>query len=259
MNNLNLKNPLTVMALGLLSTSTAFGQEATEAATAQNTSLFGLLQQGGWAMYPLGLTALFMFFLIFYCWKETVASRFNPPGVSSALSDSLAARDLQKASSLCQSTPSVLTRCLTSSLSKARPEKADGNKEKIEATFMDSIEGEDGAIGQWINYLNVVAAVAPMIGLLGTVSGMISAFQTIGQVGMGDPSALAGDIGEALITTATGLTIGIPAMIAYFVFRNRLNGQILATVETGGDLIDVYVEQSAYGSPASAQAATEAE
>jgi biopolymer transport protein ExbB len=98
-----------------------------------------------------------------------------------------------------------------------------------------------------------------MIGLLGTVSGMISAFQTIGQVGRGDPSALAGDIGEALITTATGLTIGIPAMIAYFVFRNRLNGQILATVETGGDLIDVYVEQSAFGSPASAQAATEAE
>ena len=259
MNNLNLKNPLTVIALGLLSTSTAFGQEATEAATAQNTSLFGLLQQGGWAMYPLGLTALFMFFLIFYCWKETVASRLNPPGVSSALSDSLAARDLQKASSLCQSTPSVLTRCLTSSLSKARPEKADGNKEKIEATFMDSIEGEDGAIGQWINYLNVVAAVAPMIGLLGTVSGMISAFQTIGQVGMGDPSALAGDIGEALITTATGLTIGIPAMIAYFVFRNRLNGQILATVETGGDLIDVYVEQSAYNSPATPHAATETE
>ena len=259
MNNLNLKNTLSGTVLGLFSATTLFGQEAAEVATAQNTSLFGLLQQGGWAMYPLGLTALFMFFLIFYCWKETVASRFNPPGVSSALSDSLASRDLQKASSLCQSTPSVLTRCLTSSLSKARPEKADGNKEKIEATFMDSIEGEDGAISQWINYLNVVAAVAPMIGLLGTVSGMISAFQTIGQVGMGDPSALAGDIGEALITTATGLTIGIPAMIAYFVFRNRLNGQILATVETGGDLIDVYVEQAAYDSPTSPQAATEAE
>ena len=259
MNNLNLKNTLSGTVLGLLSATTVFGQEAAEAATAQDTSLFGLLQQGGWAMYPLGLTALFMFFLIFYCWKETVASRFNPPGVSSALSDSLAARDLKKASSLCQSTPSVLTRCLTSSLSKARPEKTDGNKEKIEATFMDSIEGEDGAIGQWINYLNVVAAVAPMIGLLGTVSGMISAFQTIGQVGMGDPSALAGDIGEALITTATGLTIGIPAMIAYFVFRNRLNGQILATVETGGDLIDVYVEQSAYDNPASLQAGTETE
>ena len=115
----------------------------------------------------------------------------------------------------------------------------------MEITFVDNVEAEDGAIGQWINYLNVVAAVAPMIGLLGTVSGMISAFQTIGQVGMGDPSALAGDIGEALVTTATGLTIGIPAMIAYFILRNRLNSQILATVESGGDLIDSYVEGDA--------------
>ena len=255
MNHLNLKSLLTGSVLGLLTASSIFGQEAAEAAATQNTSLFGLLQQGGWAMYPLGLSALFMFFLMFYCWKETVGRHFIPQAVVGTLSDSLATRDLQKASSLCQATPSVLTRCLTTALSKARPKKADGNKDKIEATFMDALEGEDGGIGQWINYLNVVAAVAPMIGLLGTVSGMISAFQTIGQVGMGDPSALAGDIGEALITTATGLTIGIPAMIAYFVFRNRLNGQILATVETGGDLIDIYVEQSTYDSTAPLTAA----
>lgn len=254
---LKVRTTLTVIALGLFATTLLFGQDATGAATSQNTSLFGLLQQGGWAMYPLGLTALFMFFLIFYCWKETSPARFNPPGVTGTLSDALAGRDLQKAYSQCQSAPSVLTRCLTSALSKSRPEQADGNKEKIEATYMDSIEAEDGSIGQWINYLNVVAAVAPMIGLLGTVSGMISAFQTIGQVGMGDPSALANDIGEALITTATGLTIGIPAMIAYFIFRNRLNAQILKTVETGGDLIDAYVDQSAYGSTPTAAAETE--
>jgi len=61
---------------------------------------------------------------------------------------------------------------------------------------------------------------------------------------MGDPSALASDIGEALVTTATGLVIGIPAMIAYFIFRNRLNTHILKTVEAGGDLIDVLTETS---------------
>ena len=53
---------------------------------------------------------------------------------------------------------------------------------------------------------------------------------------------LASDIGEALVTTATGLVIGIPAMVAYFIFRNRLNAQILKTVESGGDLIDTLVE-----------------
>jgi biopolymer transport protein ExbB len=77
-----------------------------------------------------------------------------------------------------------------------------------------------------------------MIGLLGTVSGMISAFQTIGRGGMGRPELLAGDIGEALITTATGLVIGIPAMIAYFILRNRLNNAMIATAQAGSELIE---------------------
>ncbi len=79
---------------------------------------------------------------------------------------------------------------------------------------------------------------SPMIGLLGTVSGMIGAFATIASGGMGRPELLAGDIGEALITTATGLVIGIPAMIFYFVLRNRLNNIILATTQTATLLID---------------------
>ncbi len=223
-------------------TLTASAQEAAPAAAETSTSLLGLLQQGGWAMFPLGLTALFMFFLIFYCWRETVTSRFTPANLLAALPEPLRQRDVEKARSLCSSTNSVLSRCLDTALGKARTNKPDANREKIEASFMDNVEAEDGAIGQWINYLNVVAAVAPMIGLLGTVSGMISAFQPSGRVGMGDPSALASDIGEALVTTATGLVIGIPAMVAYFIFRNRLNANILKTVENGGDLIDELVE-----------------
>ena len=232
---------LAVLSASPLCALTAQAQEAA-GGTETSTSLFGLLQQGGWAMYPLGLTALFMFFLIFYCWLETRSERFIPAALAQPLADALAQRDIQSARDLCQASNSVLSRCLGAALSKARPEKADANREKIEGTYMDNIEAEDGALAQWINYLNVVAAVAPMIGLLGTVSGMISAFQTIGQVGMGDPSALASDIGEALVTTATGLVIGIPAMVAYFIFRNRLNTRILKTVETGGDLIDDLTE-----------------
>lgn len=235
---------ISVLAL-VLSTLPASGQNPESAAapaTESSTSLFGLLQQGGWAMYPLGLTALFMFFLIFYCWRETGTARFVPGALVDALKDPLAKRDVESARGLCSGTNTVLSRCLSAALGKARPEKTDANREKIEGAYMDNVEAEDGAIGQWINYLNVVAAVAPMIGLLGTVSGMISAFQTIGQVGMGDPSALASDIGEALVTTATGLVIGIPAMVAYFIFRNRLNTNILKTVETGGDLIDELTE-----------------
>ena len=77
-----------------------------------------------------------------------------------------------------------------------------------------------------------------MIGLLGTVSGMIGAFQTISAGGMGRPELLAGDIGEALITTAVGLVIGIPAMIAYFILRTRLDNRMMTTAQEAGRILD---------------------
>ena len=68
---------------------------------------------------------------------------------------------------------------------------------------------------------------------------MISAFNDIATAdAMGRPELLAGDIGEALITTATGLAIGIPAMIAYFILKNRLGNQMLVTAQTANRLTE---------------------
>ena len=80
-----------------------------------------------------------------------------------------------------------------------------------------------------IDYLSIIGATSPMLGLLGTVMGMIKAFQTMGSQGMGDPAKLAANIGEALITTAAGLIIAIPAMAFYFYFRKRFD-KTLATL-----------------------------
>ncbi len=73
-----------------------------------------------------------------------------------------------------------------------------------------------------INYLSVIAQASPMIGLLGTVSGMIKAFDKLGGEGMGDPASLATNISEALFTTAAGLVIAVPALFVYYFFRDRL-------------------------------------
>ena len=72
-----------------------------------------------------------------------------------------------------------------------------------------------------VSYLSIIAAIAPMLGLLGTVSGMVKAFNAIAAQGMGKPDLLADNISEALITTATGMTIGIPAMFFFFFFKNK--------------------------------------
>ena len=73
----------------------------------------------------------------------------------------------------------------------------------------------------YISYLSVIGVCAPMIGLLGTVTGMIKAFQQLGAAGIGDPSGLAAAIGEVLVATASGLIIAIPAFGAFYFLRNR--------------------------------------
>lgn len=72
--------------------------------------------------------------------------------------------------------------------------------------------------------LNVVATVAPIVGLLGTVVGMIESFHAIAFNGMGDPTLLAGGISKALVNTAAGLSVALPALAMHHVFRNRMVG-----------------------------------
>lgn len=213
-------------------------QEPAQATSgASGISLFDLVSQGGWAMYPLGLLMLAMFYLIFHCAAQTSRKRFIPRDLA-AISENLRRRDPEGARKTLAENETVLGRLMLLSLGKARPAQADGNRPAMETCFVEAAEGEENAISQWVNYLNVVATVAPMVGLLGTVSGMIGAFQKIGQGGMGKPEELAGNIGEALITTAAGLVIGIPAMIVYFYFRNRLTTRMIAVGQTGGLLMD---------------------
>lgn len=184
-------------------------------------------------MYPLGACSIIMFFLIFYSWKETAEKKFFVwKQVENSLS-TLEKGNTKDGLSHLATSDTLLNRTITPALKKIH--KGAGKSENL---FIENLEAEENNLGQWVNYLNVVASVAPMIGLLGTVSGMISAFQTIGRGGMGRPELLAGDIGEALITTATGLMIGIPAMIAYFVLRNRLNLTMIATAQLGTELIE---------------------
>lgn len=203
-----------------------------------NLNLWGLIQQGGWAMYPLGLCSVVMLFLILHAIRETSASKFVPDGVVDRLLPLMTDREIGKCTALLAGAKSVLTRALSTGLERARPQLPDANKPRVEETVSEVLEHEENAIGQWINYLNVVATVAPMIGLLGTVSGMIGAFQTISAGGMGRPELLAGDIGEALITTAVGLVIGIPAMIAYFILRTRLDNRMMTTAQEAGRILD---------------------
>ena len=167
------------------------------------TTLFDLLQQGGWAMFPLGALSLSLFALILFTWLQTSQRMFG--FIPSRWTDIPFTDQI---------------------VQKTGPIQGTGTDKELPGAVQEEIFRIESNILRWIQYLNVVATVAPMVGLLGTVSGMIGAFQTIATGGMGKPELLANDIGEALITTATGLAIGIPAMVFYFFLRNRLDTRI---------------------------------
>lgn len=205
---------------------------------AGDNSLFNMIRQGGWAMIPLALCSITLIYLIIHCLKETRSSNFGSEALAHRLADLCSSGKLAEATMAARQDPSLLGRALANGLSKLKPETEIASVEGINKRIAETFELEDNAVGQWIHYLNVVAATAPMVGLLGTVSGMIGAFQTMSSGGMGRPELLAGDIGEALITTATGLCIGIPAMIAYSYFNNRLNNALVENAQRASQVTD---------------------
>ncbi len=80
---------------------------------------------------------------------------------------------------------------------------------------------------RYLGMLGTIAAVSPLLGLLGTVVGMIRTFRAITVAGVGDPTAMAGGIAEALITTAAGLIIAVPALMAYRYLRGRVDALVI--------------------------------
>ena len=92
---------------------------------------------------------------------------------------------------------------------------------------------------RYLNTLGTIASITPLLGLLGTVIGMIKVFAAITAHGVGNPSVLAGGISEALITTATGLSVAIPSLIFYRYFRGKVDELVLKMEEESLKIVDV--------------------
>ena len=116
-------------------------------------------------------------------------------------------------------------------------------------TMKASIEEVGGHVahelGRYLNALGTIAAVTPLLGLLGTVVGMISVFTSITAVGVGNPAQLAGGISQALITTAGGLTVAIPSLMFHRYFRARVDGLVVEMEKESLKLVDVLQRRQA--------------
>ena len=143
------------------------------------------------------------------------------------------AGDYQEAIELCEAEPNFFTNVVAAGLPKLN-----ASFEAIEKSIEEMVDEEALKLHTRIGWLSFVAAVSPMLGLLGTVAGMIGAFKTIADTkGQADPSQLSSDISGALVTTMFGLIVALPATFAYTLFRNRV---VKITIEIGAVAEDLF-------------------
>lgn len=119
------------------------------------------------------------------------------------------------------------------------------SREIIKESIEDTGRHVAHELERFLNILGTIAAVAPLLGLLGTVTGIITAFAAITAQGVGDPRVLSGGIGEALVTTAAGLIVAIPALIGYRYLRARVDGLVIEMEKEALKLVQALDESRA--------------
>ena len=161
--------------------------------------------------------------------KEKMA----PKALVDSLGNEIAAGNYQGAWETCNANNNYLANVLKGAL-----ERVGRGKEAVDDSVAEYALREATGLRTRNSYLSVIGVISPMIGLLGTVIGMMKAFAVLGASGIGDPRGLATSIGEVLMATASGLFIAIPAFISYYIFRNRTQQVIVFADDKIGRLLE---------------------
>lgn len=178
------------------------------------TEVFEFLAKGGWLMIPIGLCSLIaLAFFLERVWSLQ-RSKVLPPRFLEVIHKLLRERRFQEAEALCHGNDSHIAAVLEAGI------RYHGRDRSVVKEVMEEVgQREVHYMERFVGAIGAIATISPLLGLLGTVTGMISVFQrVVNQTAAGqaaDAGALANGIWEALITTATGLTVAIPAYLAY--------------------------------------------
>jgi biopolymer transport protein ExbB len=180
------------------------------------------LMGGGLLMIPIVFCSVVALGIVIERLFNLRASRIIRTDVMEEVESMLRERRIPDASMILRRTSSVLSRILLVVILNHEKDRAE-IKELIE----DAGRQEIPVLERYLNLLGTLAGITPLLGLLGTVTGMIRVFEVISAAGVGHPTALAGGISEALITTAAGLTVAIPALVFHSYFVNKADSMVL--------------------------------
>lgn len=228
-----------ICLLTLSATSTAlFAQGEAEEATLLDRWVL----DGGATMGFIGAAVVAFLALAVYNFMALTRAKFCPDDLKEALTDHMANCRVRSAIELASSHPSYLGRMVAYSfpnIDATRPE--DLGRDQVEDAMADFTINENRKISTWINYIAVIGQASPMLGLLGTVIGMVSAFGTLKTAGAADPSQLAGDISVALLTTLWGLITAIPCVLVFAILKNKFASLVAETVHSAEEMMNAAV------------------
>jgi biopolymer transport protein ExbB len=210
-----------------------------------------ILESTGWFFgIVLGTVSLALVALIVILAMELRMGAAIPAGFVDEFTDVVNRRQFKQAFELCRGDQSYLARVLTAGMSRLQYGIEDSRQNAM--NMVDSIKsGKE----QLINYLATIGTLGPMLGLVGTVYGMILAFLELAAGGRPDPASLAGAISHALVVTLLGIALSVPAIFCNTFFRNRLTRITTDTANLSDDLLtQMYHNSKKAGAPAPATA-----
>lgn len=195
--------------------------------------MLDILMAGGWAMLPILVCSLVALAIVLErCWTLR-RKAVLPPGLGEEVRQWARAGQLDPKHLEALSNGSPLGELLAAALA-VRSQSRELIKERIEDTGRHIVHEME----RYLSTLGTIALIGPLLGLFGTVIGLIRMFMQVMAGGIGDPAKMAGGIGEALICTASGLTVAIPAYVLHRWFRSRVAGYCVQMEKQATALLD---------------------
>jgi biopolymer transport protein ExbB len=209
---------------------------------APTKNLLQVIHDGGPLMLPIGVCSFLLLVFVFERAVSLRRSRVIPGPFVRRFLEQLRENQLDQktALELCQQNSSPISEVFAAGVKKwGRPSV------EVEQAILDAGERVTSRLRKYLRLFNGISTISPMLGLLGTVCGMISSFNALAKLSdVGRAELLAQGIGEALLSTAAGLCVAIPALVAYWFFVGRVDQLVLRIDSLGQEVVDLIASDS---------------
>lgn len=205
--------------------------------------MFELIQKGGPVMYPIILCSILAFAIVIERLYHLYKAKIDTKDFMNNIEITIRRNRIAEAIKICEKTPGPIAHII-----KAGVLKHDRSRQEIRESIEDAGHQEVPRLEKHISLLATIGHVSPLLGLLGTVTGMVKAFQIIQEKSVSlnpvSPGDLAGGIWEALLTTVAGLIVAIPTIVAYNYLVSKIEEFVIEMERSATEVINILSQRA---------------